>query len=385
MSGGVEAGWRMRDEATRHSTTRYTDARIDWRIGVACALGLSLIFAAQNWVNDPSTTSIGVLFARQLVTWLLWLAFAPMIFDVGRLMRRRGVMRWSSLAIFVAASVVASVVHATVSVIVQSLLGIAQPGELGTAIAMTISRYLAANLVRFASISAIYHAFAYHGEVREREGSAAALAANLAQARLETLEGRLQPHFLFNTLSTLKALISQDPRAAESMVGHLTELLRATLDTGTAEEVTLQQELDVLSHYVAIQQTRFPDGLEVMIESEPDALEAYMPHCMLLPLVENAIRHGIAPREASGKVWIRGSRQGDALHLHVQDDGVGIGRAPMATNSRGIGIGNTRARLTQLYGSAGRFHIGQALPTGTLVTIELPFRTRAQAADLPPS
>jgi LytS/YehU family sensor histidine kinase len=162
-------------------------------------------------------------------------------------------------------------------------------------------------------------------------------------------------------------------------------LLRATLDTSTAQEVTLQHELDVLSHYIAIQRARFRDGLEVMIDSEPDALGAYMPHCMLLPIVENAIRHGIAPREASGKVWIRGRRQGDALHLHVQDDGVGIGRAPTALNSRGIGIGSTRARLKELYGSAGRFHIGQALPTGTLVTIELPFRTSARATELPPS
>ncbi len=385
MSGGTEAGWRMRDEATRHGTTRYTDAKMEWRIGVPCALGLSLIFAAQNWVNDPSAASFAVLLARQLLTWMLWLAFVPAIFDVGRLLRRRGVLRPSSLAIFVAAGVVASVVHSTVTVVVQSVLGLAQTGELGTAIAMSNSRYLATNLVRFASISAIYHAMAYHREVRQREGNAATLATNLAQARLETLEGRLQPHFLFNTLNTLKALISQDPRAAESMVVHLSELLRATLDTSTAQEVTLQHELDVLSHYLAIQRTRFPKGLEVMIESEPDALDAYIPHCMLLPIVENAIRHGIGPREASGKVWIRGSRQGDALHLDVQDDGVGIGRAPTAMDSRGIGIGSTRARLTQLYGSAGRFHIGQVLPTGTLVTIELPFHTQARGADLPPA
>jgi len=373
----------MRDDATRHSTTRKPDAGIDWRIGVACALGLSLVFAAQSYVNDPTTTPFGVLVARQLITWLLWLAFVPLIFDVGRLMRRRGVLRPSSLAIFVVAGFVASAVHSTTSVVVQATLDISQGGDLGTAITMSISRYLATNLVRFASISAIYHAIAYHREVREREGNAARLAASLAEARLETLEGRLQPHFLFNTLGALKTLIGEDPRAAEDMVQHLSELLRATLDAGTAHEVTLQHELDVLAHYVAIQRSRFHERLEVMIESEPDALAAYIPHCMLLPIVENAIRHGIAPRDASGKVWIRGSRQGDALHLHVQDDGVGIGRAPAATGSRGIGIGSTRARLTQLYGSAGRFHIGQALPTGTLVTIELPFRTEARAPGLP--
>jgi two-component system, LytTR family, sensor kinase len=372
----------MRDDATRHSTTRNTDARIDWRIGLTCALGLSLVFAAQSYVNDP-TTSFGILFARQLITWLLWFAFVPVIFDVGRLMRRRGVLRPSSLAIFVVAGLVTSALHSTTSVVVQSTLDITQVGELDSAIMMSISRSLATNLVRFASISAIFHAFAYHREVREREGNAARLAASLAEARLETLEGRLQPHFLFNTLGTLKALIGKDPRAAEDMVEHLSELLRATLDAGTAQEVTLQHELDLLAHYVAIQRSRFRERLEVMIESEPDALAAYIPHCVLLPIVENAIRHGIAPRDAAGTVWIRGSRHGDALHLHVQDDGVGIGRAPAVTGSRGIGIGSTRARLTQLYGNAARFHIGQVLPTGTLVTIELPFHTEARAPELP--
>ncbi|MEO5818081.1 MAG: histidine kinase [Gemmatimonadaceae bacterium] len=375
----------MRDDAKRHSTTGLADVRIDWRIGVTCALGLSLVFAAQSYVNDPTTTSFGVLVARQLVTWLLWLAFTPVIFDVGRLMRRRGVLRPSSLALFIVAGLVMSAVHATTSVIVQSALDITQSGELGTAIMMSISRYLATNLVRFACISSIYLAIAYHRDVREREGNAALLATSLAQARLETIEGRLQPHFLFNTLNALKTLIGEDPRAAEDMVQHLSELLRATLDANTAHEVTLQHELDVLSHYIAIQRSRFHARLEVMIESEPDALAAYIPHCMLLPIVENAIRHGIAPRDAAGTVWIRGIRHGDALHLHVQDDGVGIGRAPPATGSRGIGIGSTRARLTQLYGSAGRFHIGQVLPTGTLVTIELPFRTEARGSEVRPS
>jgi sensor histidine kinase YesM len=375
----------MRDDATRHSTTRHSDARIDWRIGVACAVGLSLMFAAQNWVNDASTTSFGVQLTRQLIQWFLWLALAPIIFDFGRLMRRRGALRTSSIVLFLLAGMVVSAIHGALGAVVRSMLGIARSGDIVTAITISVTGYFAANFVRFSLISAIYHAIAYHHDVREREVRAARLAASLAEARLETLEGRLQPHFLFNALHAITVLIRDDPRAAEAMVGHLGELLRAALDTGSAREVTLQRELDVLAHYVAIQQTRFQDRLEVKIESDADALGAYMPHCILLPIVENAIRHGIAPREAPGKVLIRGRRDGDALHLDVLDDGVGIGRAPTATGSRGIGIGSTRARLTQLYGSAARFHIGQVLPTGTLVTIELPFHTEERASDLPAS
>ncbi|MEO8335378.1 MAG: histidine kinase [bacterium] len=366
----------MRDDATRHSTMRPTDAGIDWRLGVACVVGLSLMFATQNWVNDPSTTSFAMLLARQLVQWIIWLALTPVVFDIGRRMRRRGALRTSSLVLFLAAGIVVATAHAVLVVVARAILGIGPNDELEIVITMAISNLLVANLVRFWVISAIYHAIAYHHEVREREGNAARLATSLAEARLETLEGRLQPHFLFNALTALGLLIRDDPRRAEAMVEHLTALLRGALDADSAHEVTLQRELDLLSHYIAIQQSRFNELLEVVIESEPDALSAYMPHCILLPLVENAIRHGISPRATRGKVWIRGVRRGDSLHLHVQDDGVGIGRAPVATGSRGIGIGSTRARLTQLYGSAANFTIGQAQPTGTLVTIELPFRTQ---------
>lgn len=370
----------MRDDARRHST-RSTDARIDWRVGVVCVVGLSLVFAAQSWINDPSPTSFGILVTRQLVGWLLWLAFVPVVFDIGRFLRRRGVLRTSSIIIFLVAGVAIAAVHAALLVVVRSVLDLAPSVDLGTEVPIAISAYLASNLVRFWAISAIYHAITYHHEVRARETNAAKLAQNLAQERLMTLEGRLQPQFLFNALTALTALIRKDPPAAEAMVGHLSELLRVALDTGSAREVTLQRELELLEHYIAIQRTRFQDQLEVTIESDADALTAYMPHCILLPLVENAIRHGIAPREAPGKVWVRGKRQGDALHLHIQDDGVGIGRAPVAAGGKGIGIGSTRARLTQLYGNSASFTIGQVRPTGTLVTIELPFHTDAQPSD----
>jgi LytS/YehU family sensor histidine kinase len=375
----------MRDDARRHSKTRDTDARIDWRLGVAVALGLSVVFAAQNWLNDASTTSFGVLFARQLIQWLLWLAFVPIVFDIGGRLRRRGALRTSSIIFFIAASVVVATINAALVAVLRSMLDLAPAGDLGTAIKLAITSLVGANLVRFWALSAIFHAITYHKEVRERETNAAKLAANLAQERLETLEGRLQPQFLFNALSALTALIHTDPPAAEDMVGHLSELLRAALDVSGAREVTLARELELLEHYVAIQRARFQERLEVVIESEPEALAAYMPHCMLLPIVENAIRHGIGPRETHGKVSIRGTRRGDVLHLDVRDDGVGIGRAPAATNGRGVGIGSTRARLTQLYGNQASFTIGQVVPTGTLVTIELPFHTDATASDIPAS
>ncbi len=372
----------MTDEAVRNDSKGIVNSIVDWRVGLGVVLALSILFAAQTWVDDPSTTSFGILFARQLIQWLLWLALVPVVFDIGRLMRRRGALRTSSIVLLVSASLVVATFHAVLVAVVHEFLAPGPSANLRTAIGISLSSHLGANLVRFSAISAIYHAIAYHHEVRDREMNAARHASNLAQARLETLEGRLQPQFLFSALDALTTLIRTDASAAEELVGHLSELLRVALDASSAREATLERELAVLEHYVAIQRTLFKERLEVVVESEPDALTAYMPHCILLPLVENAIRHGIASRETPGKVWIRSSRHGDVLHLHVQDDGVGIGRAPAETNGRGIGIGSTRARLNQLYGGSASFTIGQVLPTGTLVTIELPFRTDAKTGEL---
>jgi LytS/YehU family sensor histidine kinase len=203
--------------------------------------------------------------------------------------------------------------------------------------------------------------------------------ASLARARLESLEGRLQPHFLFNTLNAITALIRHDPPAAEAMVGHLSELLRAALDASPGREVMLEREIELLSHFIAIQRARFEERLTVSVEMEAAARTAYVPHLILLPIVENAIRHGIAPREAPGSVWIKGSRQGDTLRLLVQDDGVGRG-APSSNGGHGLGIRSTRTRLAALYGGAAQLRIDDTLPTGTLVTIEVPFHIEALAA-----
>ncbi|MEP6729290.1 MAG: histidine kinase [bacterium] len=368
----------MRDDATRDAAP-YVDAKIDWRIGIAFVVGLSAVFAAQGRISSTSATPFGTLFERQLVIWALWLALAPVSFDVGRLMRRRGVLRASSIAIFIASGLLISVLHAALAAIVRSILGLAPSEHLTQAVMMSIAGSLSVNFVRFWFISALYHVMAYHREVREREVNAAKLAASLAQARLESLEGRLQPHFLFNTLNAITTLIRPDPAAAEAMTGHLRDLLRAALDVDNSREVTLQREIDMLSHYLAIQRARFEERLNVMLEVEPEVLPAYMPHLILLPIVDNAIRHGIASRQTPGSVWIRGRRKGDMLQLDVQDDGVGIGRAPAAKDGHGIGISSTRTRLRQLYGDAARFHIGQGRPDGTIVTIELPFHTETRS------
>jgi histidine kinase/histidine kinase/DNA gyrase B/HSP90-like ATPase len=199
------------------------------------------------------------------------------------------------------------------------------------------------------------------------------LQARLDQARLQALRLQLQPHFLFNTLNTITALVHRDPPSAERMVTGLSELLRVSLGTAGEQEVRLDRELEVLRHYIDIQLIRFSDRLSVRYDIDPAAREAMVPSLLLQPLVENAIKHGITPRSAAGQLHISVRRRNETLALEVIDDGVGAsGAKPL---SEGVGLGNARARLASLYGTQHRFEAGPRREGGFNVTIEIPFHT----------
>jgi len=199
------------------------------------------------------------------------------------------------------------------------------------------------------------------------------LEARLARAQLQSLRLQLHPHFLFNTLNTITALIPTDRNAAERVVSGLSELLRMSLSSASEQEVSLAKELDLLAHYIEIQQIRFQDRLKVTFRIDPDTRQAVVPNLMLQPLVENAIRHGIAPRAAPGHVVVSATRNDGRLELSVVDDGVG--ENPRAEHRDGVGLGNTRARLLSLYGADHRFEARSASSGGFAVRIEIPFRT----------
>ena len=201
------------------------------------------------------------------------------------------------------------------------------------------------------------------------------LEARLARAQLQSLRLQLHPHFLFNTLNTINALIGTDRHAAERVISGLSELLRMSLSSASEQEVSLARELELLTHYIEIQQIRFQDRLTVNFRIDPDARQALVPNLMLQPLVENAIRHGIAPRAAAGHVMVTATRRDGRLELSVVDDGVG--ENPRADHRDGVGLGNTRARLLSLYGSDHRFEAGSPSSGGFAVHIEIPYRTDA--------
>jgi len=185
---------------------------------------------------------------------------------------------------------------------------------------------------------------------------------------------QLNPHFLFNTLHSISALIHKDPIIADKMIMRLGDFLRLTLENEGAQDVSLQQELDFLRCYLEIEQIRFQDRLTVEMKIDPEARDVSVPNLILQPIVENAIRHGIAPRSYPGIIDIRAQRKNGMLRIEVKDNGLGLadGTDSRAPWKEGIGLSNTRARLQQRFGDAHRFHLNNAPEGGLVVTFEIP-------------
>lgn len=227
------------------------------------------------------------------------------------------------------------------------------------------------------TILSVSYAAEHHRRLRERELTASQLETQLVQADLQALKMQLHPHFLFNALHTIGSLVRTGDRDnAVRVVAGLGDLLRRVLDSAAQQEVPLKQELDFIRTYLDIEQIRFRDRLKIAINADPDILDAKVPHLILQPLVENAIRHGIAPHASAGYLMVGARRVDDQLQLVVRDDGPGLCNDENGADPArlGIGLSNTRARLTRLYGSEGELEVGNAPDGGLEARIALPFR-----------
>ncbi|MBV9925210.1 MAG: histidine kinase [Acidobacteria bacterium] len=221
----------------------------------------------------------------------------------------------------------------------------------------------------------------YHRRVREGELRSSRLQTQLTRAQLEALKMQLHPHFLFNTLHSISALLHRDPDSADRMIARLGDFLRLTLENSGAQEVTLKKELDFLTCYLEIERVRFQDRLTTSVEVEPAALDAPVPNLILQPIVENAIRHGVAQTRGPGRVEISAKREHGSLRIRVRDNGPGLAAITRPDDGlkEGLGLSNTRARLEQLYGAAHRFELENAPEGGLLVTLEIPAAQGAPA------
>jgi len=210
-------------------------------------------------------------------------------------------------------------------------------------------------------------------EVLQFELRASELQSQLMSAQLNALKMQLQPHFLFNTLNAITVLVRQQrTKDAEQMLGHLSDLLRGVLEDVDTQEVSLRRELEYLQLYLAIEQVRFPDRLQVEVSADPAAQRARVPQLILQPIVENAIRHGIGRSSSAGRILISASKINGTVELRVQDDGPGLSPGELSGHE-GIGLGNTRARLQQLYGQHARLKIENGDRGGAIVTMNIPF------------
>jgi signal transduction histidine kinase len=226
----------------------------------------------------------------------------------------------------------------------------------------------------YAEITVVGWAIHYQKEARLREVRASQLEAHLTRARLDVLRMQIHPHFLFNTLNSIAALMHRDLGAAERMIARLSDLLRHSLAGNVAQEVTLKDELELSERYLDIERVRFAERLAVRSDISSEALDALVPSLILQPLVENAVRHGIAFRAAGGCLELLARREGSDLVLSVLDDGPGVDPERTAPERCGVGLASTRGRLAELYGEEGRLSIGRRPEGGTEVTVRIPFR-----------
>jgi signal transduction histidine kinase len=237
------------------------------------------------------------------------------------------------------------------------------------------SMYFHVNLVLMWAVLGGFHGWRIHRRLRERELEAAHLGARLAQAQNQALRMQLQPHFLFNTLNSISALIHSDPESADLMLSRLADLLRQTLESGAAQEVSLRQELAFSQGYLAIERIRFQDRLTVDLAIPPECLEARVPSFILQPLVENAIKHGVADLARPSRIQVRAIRDGDALVLEVEDDGKGFEQG-----RTGIGTGTTVERLQLLYKDRQSFSLVSEPGKGTIARVRIPWQAGATEA-----
>jgi LytS/YehU family sensor histidine kinase len=219
----------------------------------------------------------------------------------------------------------------------------------------------------------IVHAFSYYNSYRKGELKASQLHTQLVQSQLEALKMQVQPHFLFNTLHSISALLSKDTEGARKMITRLGDFLRLTLENSGSMEVTLQQELEFLNGYLEIERIRFQDRLTTDIRVDPEVLDVRVPNLILQPIVENAMRHAIG-NSKSGRVEVSAAPRNGVVRIEVKDNGPGIDAEKLLESRRGKGLGlaNTQARLAGLYGEAARFEISNNPTGGLVVALEIP-------------
>jgi two-component system, LytTR family, sensor kinase len=348
----------------------------EWLLVAAVWLAL-LLTSVGTLTENARSAGVGVVFRDyfviQVIDWVVWLALLWPLFAILDATPLVPPKRLPHAAARVTAWLGVAAAHSAISY--PLLLALAGPLDLSPVIwQVTAATPLGTFGVDLFNAGVPFAAYALLRRVHRRRlelARADDLERSLLRARLHALDLELRPHFLFNTLNAITALVRSEPAQAERMLITLGSLLRVTLGR-TGREVTVEDELEQLDLYLDIQRVRFRDRLEIKMEADVDVMSAYVPGMILQPLVENALTHGLGPKTAGGTIHISVTRAGDSVVLRVIDNGVGLPAAGLVERT---GVGNTRERLRALYGDAQAVTLAAAPGGGTMSEVRLPLRS----------
>jgi two-component system LytT family sensor kinase len=364
-------------------------SRRHWLMVIGLVILLASLSACLHYVTykhyKDHPKAFADLLTKEIVWWSPWIPLVPLIIRIAQRFPVEKNKWLRSLLIHAAFCLLFSLVHLTLYVTFCWILGgqvwlnIAEKNtggyfpvlwQLLTSPTMVNFRL---RLLIYTIIVLVSLTIDYYTRFQKRELELSRLEKQLADAQLQALKMQLHPHFLFNTLNSVSALMYKDVQAAEAMILKLTNFLHMTLESSSSQEVTLKKELDFLNYYLQIEQIRFQDRLDVKMKIDPSTLDARVPNLIMQPIVENAIRHGVATRASQGHIEIRATRQNGVIQLQVQDNGPGL-EMDNGGIREGVGLSNTRLRLQQIYGDTYRFDLMNAPEGGVVATVELPYQ-----------
>lgn len=309
-----------------------------------------------------------------LVLWGWWACLASALWKIGERVPLMSSLTPMTIATHVAAALLLGVVH----LLLMGSVGFSEGGWQAHASASSvwmsafgINRF-GMELLMYGFVFGLTGVIQFRIRAQREAMRSLELQKQLSAAHLRALQAQLEPHFLFNTLNAITALVELGRQnAAAEMLSHLNALLKSTLTRTTPEKVPLSQELELVGNYLAIEQVRFADRLRVEMNVDPSAVDGLVPCFLLQPIVENAIRHGIARCEHSGVVEASAVRDGDELHLRVRDTGPGV--VYEQQNGHGIGLKNTRERLDHFYQNGYKMQAQPLNAGGFEVSITIPY------------
>ena len=352
-------------------------------VGIASG---SLSYLLQSWINPrivdhPIGQYVWVVLFN-IFSWTSWLALVPVTWWLASRVRVGGGRRFGAVGFHVVGSVSMAALHCAMNAGLRMALYALSGQEAAPGHPITFAGQFTITMLfgfewevlLYWGIVAAHHAIRSSRELRQREVHEARLEARLVEARLDALQRQLHPHFVFNTLHAIAALLHRDPDGAESMLVRLGDLLRAVFRSQAQQEVPLGREIELLQQYLDIQRMRFGASLRAEIDVPAALRDTLVPVLMLQPLVENAIKHGFGERADGGRIRVSARRTGEQLQIAVEDNGRGASARDLQHLNEGIGLSNTRARLEHLYPGHHSLSVSSPSAGGFAVILTVPWQ-----------